>query len=248
MTWLIRRAGEAGISVPNFYRDDVVADGRWTGQVRWNIDEFLRTWDAIRRLRRPARIFLGNMSDLFHEATPPTAHHVLARIFGEDLPRIGALRRHTYLLVTKRPDRLLSWQRALLPDGLPSQVWCLASVCNQEDADRMIPDLLQVKASVRGVSVEPMLGPIDLQPFLTITWGIANEAGAPVLPALDWVICGGESGPGARPMDLDWVRSLRDQCQGAGVPFFYKQGPGPDGRLMSMPPLDGRTWEEVPRE
>lgn len=115
-------------------------------------------------------------------------------------------------------------------------LWLCVTVCNQEEADEKIPLLLQVPAIKRGVSIEPMLGPVNfhLEDLVGQTWdtlrgGItAESSGLGIFtayqetPALDWVICGGETGPGARPMHPDWVRGLRDQCQGARVPFFFK--------------------------
>lgn len=155
-------------------------------------------------------------------------------------------------------------------------LWLGVTVCNQEEADAKIPLLLQTPAAKRFVSIEPMLGPVDLTQIKTSTcsWdtladNVDNEG-----PALNWVICGGETGPGARPMHPDWVRSLRDQCQGAGVPFFFKswgewapdclcgtkkphsETPRPTpghmgcmfkcGKANSGRLLDGCEWNEVP--
>jgi protein gp37 len=112
---------------------------------------------------------------------------------------------------------------------IPGHIWLGVTAENQEQADKRIPILLQTPASVRFVSVEPMIGPVSLR-WLSAWDGMAikphpgsvtNELDG--LKCLDWVICGGESGPGARPMHPDWARSLRDQCQAAGVPFFFKQ-------------------------
>lgn len=106
-------------------------------------------------------------------------------------------------------------------------VWLMATVCNQDEADRLIPILLEISAAVRGVSIEPMLGPVDLTRYLdmeeTRYRGDDTSGFLDYEPLLHWVICGGETGPGARPMHPDWVRGLRDQCAAAGTPFFFKR-------------------------
>ena len=147
-----------------------------------------------------------------------------------------------WLLLTKRPQnigRMVQLHGAIAGNGLrylPENVWLGTTVCNQEEADRNIPKLLSVPtAAVRFLSIEPMLGAVDLSmipirgsghhefdPIVTAN-ALRRAKAYPPLPKIDWVICGGESGPKARPMNLDWVRSLRDQCSAAGVPFFFKQ-------------------------
>ena len=110
-------------------------------------------------------------------------------------------------------------------------VWLMATVCNQDEADRLIPILLEIPAAVRGVSIEPMLGPVNLMPhifsepggeFRTHNGKRQIRCVKPSDGGLHWVICGGETGPGARPMHPDWGRGLRDQCAAADVPFFFK--------------------------
>lgn len=101
-------------------------------------------------------------------------------------------------------------------------VWLAATICNQDEADRDIPKLLQTPAAVRFLSMEPLLGPVNIEHWLSemrCPDGFIRYAGE----ALDWIIVGGESNTGARPMHPDWVRSLRDQCAAAGVPFLFKQ-------------------------
>jgi protein gp37 len=98
---------------------------------------------------------------------------------------------------------------------------------NQEQANKRIPILLQIPAKVRFISVEPMLGPVDITKWFS--------------KGINWVICGGETGSGARPMNPDWAESLRDQCIDAGVPFFFKKS-GNSGEHL----LDGRVWEQIP--
>ena len=144
-------------------------------------------------------------------------------------------RQHTFQVLTKRPERMADFLGKYFPDPLPN-VWLGVTVCNQAEAGTKIPVLLQTPAAVRFVSIEPMLGPMNfcLKGLMGQTWdtlrgGIAAESsgldivtGYQATPHIDWVICGGETGPGARPMHPDWVRGLRDQCQQAGVPFFFK--------------------------
>ena len=143
-------------------------------------------------------------------------------------------------------------------------VWLGVTAENQARADERIPILLQIPAAVRFVSVEPMLGPVDLSKWLGGTWYCETcectvdpefvpfseihypcENYLDFIPGIDWVICGGESGSGARPMHPEWVRSLKDQCQEAGVPFFLKSL-YIDGKIIKMPELDGRRYNEIP--
>jgi protein gp37 len=170
------------------------------------------------RWKKPQRVFVNSMSDLYHRDVPE-----------EFIQRVFAVMRkaswHRFQILTKRADRLAEISPRL---DWPANVWQGVSVESADYAWR-VDRLRTTGAAVRFLSVEPLLGPI---PAL-------NLAG------IHWVIVGGESGPGARPMDVAWVRDLRDQCQRAGVPYFFKQWGGPNkkrtGRL-----LDGRTWDEMP--
>jgi protein gp37 len=135
-------------------------------------------------------------------------------------------------------------------------VWLGVSVEDQQTADERIPLLLQTPAAVRFISAEPLLGPIRLNDGQSLNYSQRLKKGwsLNMLQQLDWIICGGESGPNARPMHPNWARSLRDQCQAAGVPFFFKQWGAhtEDGRRIGKKAagrvLDGRTWEEFPFE
>jgi len=141
-----------------------------------------------------------------------------------------------WLLLTKRPENVIRMVEMgeQFPGGVllseNSNVWIGTSVESQDHINR-VGELYRINAAVKFLSCEPLLGPIGLSEHIGI---------------VDWVIAGGESGPNARPVDLDWVRSLRDQCQEAGVPFFFKQIGGKNkkaaGRL-----LDGREWSEFPK-
>jgi protein gp37 len=171
-----------------------------------------------RRWRRPRVIFVNSMSDLFH---PQVSADFITRVFEV----MAATPQHTYQILTKRPKRA----RQLLRGWTPVlNVWLGVSIEDERVVDRA--DILrEVPAAVRFLSLEPLLGPL---PSLDLT-------------GIDWVIVGGESGPDCRPMRKEWVLELRDRCQAAGVPFFFKQWGGPTpksgGRL-----LDGRTWDQMP--
>lgn len=184
------------------------------------------------RLRKPRRVFVSSMGDLFHE---DVSDEFICRVFA-----VIALTpvKHKFLILTKRPHRMREfilglpqrdetfrlWVRAGGEWPL-SNLWLGVTAENQARADERIPILLQIPAAVRFVSCEPLLGPVDIYKYLDIydPPTLSNPDGYnPDKVLLDWVICGGETGPGARPMHPDWVRSLRDQCQAAGVPFFFK--------------------------
>jgi protein gp37 len=240
------------------------AGARWTGKVELIPEKLAEplSW------RKPRRVFVNSMSDLFHEALP--FEHIAA-VFGV----MAATPHVTYQILTKRAERMAEFFR-WLPQQLPScgergstrgaawytwnvlqgahekvfspwevgavawplpNVWLGVSVENQEAADQRIPHLLATPAAVRFLSMEPLLGPVDLN---KISWGPAgliygvlrDEAEtddwrywAKRDGGISWVIVGGESGngPGIRPMHPDWARSLRDQCVAAGVPYFFKQ-------------------------
>lgn len=194
---------------------------------------------------RPRRVFVCSMGDLFHKRV---SDEFILRV----MSTIMLLPRHTFMVLTKRPERMREWsQRAgpafveslrILDEDFgsplqetwpPKNLWLGVSVEDQAAADERIPLLLETPAAVRFVSCEPMLGPVNLESFLSrhpSTEMVSGRVTADMpewtrigSTAIDWVICGGESGPGARPMRSDRARSLRDQCVAAGVPFFFKQ-------------------------
>lgn len=168
--------------------------------------------------RASRRIFVNSMSDLFHEDVPD---EYVVRVF--DVMRRAS--QHRFQVLTKRAERMAKLTASL---RIPDHVWMGVSVENAEYTDR-IDELRRVKAKVRFLSVEPLLGPIRR----------LNLRG------IHWVIVGGESGPRARPMQAEWVHAIRDRCIAAEVPFFFKQWGGvrkhTTGRI-----LDGRTWDEMP--
>jgi protein gp37 len=146
-------------------------------------------------------------------------------------------------LGTKNEALNRAWRGFAEVDPWPlPDVWLGVSAEDQQRADERIPILLETPAAVRFVSYEPALGPVDVSEYLDPAAAPCGETEA----TLDWLIAGAESGPGARPMDEAWVRSVRDQCAAAGVPFFYKQRVEA-GRKVSLPVLDGRQHAEWPR-
>jgi protein gp37 len=196
----------------------------------------VRLWperlDQPARWREPRRIFVNSMSDLFHVDVPD---EFVRQVFEAML----TVDRHVYQVLTKRPGRMARFvrrNRDLFGVRVPAHIWVGTSVENQETAFR-VGQLRDVPAAVRFLSCEPLLGPLDLQADL---WGpyVRREE-------IHWVIVGGESGAGARKMDPEWARSLRDQCLRAGVPFLFKQWGGHTPKAGGRE-LDGRTWDEFP--
>ena len=177
---------------------------RWTGTVSPVLDGG-RTLTAPLRWLRPRRVFVNSMSDLFHEALSDEA---IADVFAV----MAAATRHQFQVLTKRAARMREWAARQGGSGWPPpNVWLGVSVEDQASAEGRLPHLLATPAAVRWISYEPALGPVDFRPWL-------GQA-----PGVDWLVVGGESGPGARPCDVAWIRSAIRQCQGAGTPVFCKQ-------------------------
>lgn len=236
--------------------------------VQWHPDRLDRPF----RWKRGRLIFVNSMSDLFHEVVPDAWIDAVFAVMAMNA-------QHTYQILTKRPQRMRNYLRDpqtvlriaevinrmddrraydVFADDLRHgaawplrDVWLGVSVEDQRCADERIPLLLQTPATVRFLSCEPLLGPVDLSAI-----PLPAPGGDPVLvnalhrssvlaPRVDWVIAGAESGPGARPMEDDWVRTLRDQCQAAGAAFFFKQR-AHNGHKEIDPVLDGRQWLEMP--
>ena len=212
--------------------------------------------DQPLKWRKPRRVFVCSMGDLFH----PDVHEewiadvwlAMGELYGADGQILPVEDRpgHTYLVLTKRPERALDFLSRRYPDGWERKnVWVGVTAESQEEADRRIPVLLQIPAARRFVSLEPMLAPVELDRKYVKRWNSqiqANEMSW-MLQDLNWVIAGCESGPKRRQMDLNWVRSIRDQCQAVEIPFFLKQMEV-DGKVVKMPELDGKVWDEVPGE
>ena len=235
---------------------------KWTGEVRFN-----REWlDQPLRWRRPRMIFVCAHGDLFHEAVPDDW---IDQVFAV----MALAPQHTFQVLTKRPDRAarylarrderrhpaMTYTALMAATGcwptpaldlrvwpLPN-IWIGTSASDQASADLRIPQLLDCPAAVRFLSMEPLLGPVNLLVTDSRGHDISALRGIGCNPTgegadeyyrtgkIHLVIVGGESGPGARPMHPDWARSLRDQCVAAGVAFFMKQMAG--SRKASMPPI-----------
>lgn len=212
-----------------------LSDSYWKQPLKWNRD-------AAENGKR-AMVFCASMADVFEWGA--ALSKVRARLWDliEDTPHLD------WLLLTKRPHlaaRLTPWT-----DDWPRNVWVGTTAENQKFAEKRIPHLLALRCEYRFLSCEPLLGPIDLEPWQD---------------GLHWVIAGGESGPLSRPTQLQWLRELRDQCNTAGVAFHFKQWGNwrpseqtvlgnktaiPYTRLSKMAAgreLDGRTWDELPRD
>jgi protein gp37 len=224
------------------------ADGhtRFNGTVRF-VPEVL---DKLKHWRKPRRVFVCSMSDLFHEGLKD--RETLAV-----LNAMAAAPQHTYQLLTKRPwnmvDLLRLWGRLAHTEEygsapIPPNWWMGVTICNQAEADAKIPHLLKVPAKVRWLSVEPMLGPVDLSAWFDAPndYCPAHDYGDPGYPPAEcsycripprptWLVVGGETGPHARPVDPWWVVDLYRQCEAAGAPFFAKKFPHvyPSVDLMS---------------
>ena len=215
----------------------------WTGKVAMANDQ---TLTKPLRWKRGRRIFVNSMGDLFHESVPDAW---IDRVFAV----MALAPQHTFICLTKRAKRMREWahysrrggvifsmldviderkegghkQAVETPWPLPNVVLGVSAE-DQPRADERIPDLLATPAAKRIVSIEPMLGPIELSRFVSSSplFGIDENRKTYVIEegrGLDGVILGGESGPGARPMHPDWARSVRDQCAAASAPFFFKQ-------------------------
>jgi protein gp37 len=182
-------------------------------------------WDKeAKEQGKHANVFCASSADVFeqHDTMPLDEWRIeLHERLIEKTPNLH------WLLLTKRPENIAKFYGAR---PIPQNVWLGVSVENQEMAEKRIPLLLENEASVCFLSCEPLLGPLDLSPWLS---------------RIQWVIVGGESGPAWRPMKQDWVIAIREQCKRFGVPFFFKQWGGgfksKGGRL-----LEGREWNEMP--
>lgn len=190
----------------------VIHEGKWSGIVFMDFSALEKplSW------KKPRMIFVCSMGDLFHES-------VLFNWILEIMYVINKCPQHTFQILTKRPDRMHEFFTDWIPNPFSLQDGDLPNLHlgvtaeNQEQADKRIPVLLDIPAAKRFVSIEPMLGPIDIGSKNSLRW--SNK---PLIEQLDQVIVGGETGHSARPMHPAWVTNIRDQCIGANVPFFFK--------------------------
>lgn len=196
----------------------VINGKRWTGVVELAPDSLYKPY----KRKKPTTYFVNSMSDLFHESV---TSEWLDEVWGV----MSIAKQHTFQILTKRaeilPERVGAMTRVF---GILPNVWIGVSIENSDYLKRM-DLLLCTSVAVNFLSLEPLLGPL---PDLGLT-------------GIDWVIVGGESGFGARPMKAEWVRDIRDQCVAAGVPFFFKQWGGVWKKRAGRV-LDGRTWDEMP--
>lgn len=199
------------------------SEGNWRKPLAWNAAHDAYFAEHGHR----QRVFCASLADVFDNAVEPQWRHDLFSLI-QSTPNLD------WLLLTKRIGNVEKMVDSTVWMACRN-IWLGATVVNQEEADRDIPKLLAVPAAKRFLSMEPLLGPVSLSVIdingdceiypLKGTTECVNSEHEPTddIPALDWVIVGGESGNGARPMHPDWARSLRDQCQAAGVPFLFKQ-------------------------
>ncbi len=182
--------------------------------------------------KKPRRVFVNSMSDVFHPRVPFDFIYQMFSVMDEAAEQRG----HVFQVLTKRPGRAVAWWEQYkhhFPQGWSPNIWIGTSVETQKYAPRLTV-LSRVPAPIRFVSVEPLLEPVDLRPWL--------DSGV-----LQWVIVGGESGPRARAMDLDWARQVRDHSVQAGVAFFLKQlGGVRNKRGGEAATIDGRQWHQLP--
>lgn len=220
------------------------AQGHWTGEVR----PFDAKIEEPKRWYKPRRVFVQSMGDLFHPGVPDWLHLAVFSVI-ERCPQ------HTFMMLTKRPDVMANavdcaGRHAHWPWPKPN-LWLGVTVCNQAEADAKIPLLLQIPAAVRFVSIEPMLEEIDFSKFSWRQMSMDELPGSALndgcssgimiyINKPDWVICGAETGPQKRRMEIQWARDIRDQCNTAGVPFFFKKD------STGSRCLDGRIWDAYP--
>lgn len=200
---------------------DKTSEAYWKKPLAWN--------RKLEGTGRRERVFCASLADVFED------REELVDWRNELFQLMELTQNLDWLLLTKRPENVMNMIRHDWATYLPSNIWIGTSVENQEQADKRIPELLKIPAKVRFLSCEPLLGPVDLMGYFPRydyrpTWefqriyhGWDSDKPIKLQSGIDWLICGGESGPNARPMHPEWARSLRDQCQEAEVPFLFKQ-------------------------
>jgi protein gp37 len=180
------------------------------------------------RRRRPTTYFVNSMGDLFHEDCPDAWIDGVFAVMAE-------AQQHTFQVLTKRAERMHDYLSKRRPAPLRN-VWIGVSTERQKEADARIPLLLDAPVAIRFISAEPLLGALNIRGYLSRRKG---------RPPLDWIIVGGESGPGARPMDPAWVESIRIQCENSDAAFFFKQWGGKNKKAAGRQ-LNGQTYDAMP--
>jgi protein gp37 len=210
----------------------IASEAKWREPLKWDRD--------AARVGERRRVFCASLADVFEDRDELMAPRDRLWSLINRTPNLD------WLLLTKRPEIARNYLDAtLMGHEPPTNVWLGVSVEDQARADERIPILLQIPAAIKFLSAEPLLGPVDVRRYL----GLYDDSGD-LIPGVDWVIVGGESGHRARPMDLAWARSIRDQCQAAGVPYFFKQAgsrPFDSDAMRAVPGHDRRmtTVEEA---
>ena len=226
--WMAYRCAACGIKSYKGLTKKTPSGIEWTNTVRCLPEKL----EDLLHWKKPCRIFVNSMSDLFH---PDVPDQFIIDVF----LTMSKARQHTFQILTKRPERMLSFFQGCpaSPPIFPlPNVWIGVSVENQIAAEKRIRLLLETPAEIRFLSVEPLFADVDISEAIT----------PPLyLNKVDWVIAGCESGPGRRPAKIEWFRSLKDQCTSAGIPFFLKQMEV-NGKIEKMPVLDGRVWNQYP--
>lgn len=208
MSWRLGNMHAAGRAELARYEGVTDASGKWTGKFAWSPEALVKAWTKIRRARKPRRTWLGSMTDLFDFHAPKEALDALAAEIKRGGPRAGG----RVILLTKVPRRLLRWQEEHFPEGLPDWLEVGVTAESQKWLDARWRYLREVKAVHKFLSMEPLLGPVELP--------------ADVLAGVELVVVGGESTHGGalpRPMRIEWVRAIRDACLAARVLFHFKQ-------------------------
>lgn len=210
--------------------EGVVGDNGWTGAIC--VPTFTQINEPLER-RKPTMYFVCSMGDIFHDVVQLSTSQI--RVF----ETMNNCPQHTFQILTKRPDNMVEFFRKHVRLLSPN-IWLGVTVEKPEYLHR-IRSLLSIPARTHFVSIEPMLSRIELQLHSRYLWDNGGKC-------LNWVIAGCESGPGRRPAQIDWFRSLKDQCVDAAVPFFLKQMEEPYGysKLVKMPELDGKVWDQRP--
>jgi protein gp37 len=225
------------------------APRRFFGDKHWN-DPI--KWDrAAEKAGRPALVFCASMADVFEDREDLIEHRERLFALIESTPHL------IWQLLTKRPENVGHWDCGEWVGYMPAaNVWIGTTAEDQQRADERVPHLLRIPAAVRFLSCEPLLGPVDLTGRALGAWrsvcGILHDEYETRIKyenlarsGIGWVIAGGESGPGHRKLNVDHARTLREQCDRAGIPFFFKQHGG-QHPTSGGDELDGRTWKQFP--
>lgn len=206
------------------------------------------TFYQARKWEEPAKVFVCSWSDFFIKEADPWREDAWNEI--RRAPHL------TWIILTKRPENIVDRLPADWGEGWPN-VWLGVTAENQEQFDKRYAILSQIKAAVKFVSYEPAVGSLNVYPYLLSDGWVPtyydpdnrylNPPSEPTNENINWIVAGAESGPNRRIANIEWFRSLRDQCVTAGVPFFLKQM-DINGELVKMPELDGVIWQQYPKE